>query len=79
MDRVRDHGCFRRGRLPGCRFARGAGAFRPRLHRRGRSPSGVLARLAQGELVGARFVTAKELRQGLELSEADPELAKAVG
>jgi hypothetical protein len=31
----------------------------------------------RGELVGARFVTAKELRQGLELSEADPELAKA--
>ena len=31
----------------------------------------------RGELVGARFVTAKELRQGLELSEADPALAKA--
>jgi hypothetical protein len=31
----------------------------------------------RGEIVGARFVTAKELRQGLEPAEADPELQDA--
>jgi hypothetical protein len=32
----------------------------------------------RGELIGARFVTAKELRQGLEPAEADPELQDAL-
>jgi hypothetical protein len=33
----------------------------------------------QGEMIGARFVTAKELRQGLEQpDEADPELHQAL-
>lgn len=31
----------------------------------------------QGEIIGARFVTAKELRQGLEPTDADPTLQKA--
>src|SRR6478735_7974049 len=31
----------------------------------------------RGELIGARFVTAKELRQGLVLVDADPKLLKA--
>ena len=31
----------------------------------------------QGEVVGARFVSAKELRQGLEPAIADPTLAQA--
>ncbi len=31
----------------------------------------------KGELVGARFVSAKELRQGLESDDADPERRKA--
>jgi hypothetical protein len=38
----------------------------------------MFAGLAQGELIGARFVTAKELRQGLEPAEADPELQDAL-
>jgi len=32
---------------------------------------------AHGEVVGARFVSAKELRQGLEPAIADPTLAQA--
>jgi hypothetical protein len=31
----------------------------------------------RGELVGARFVTAKELRQGFVPADADPDLLKA--
>jgi hypothetical protein len=32
----------------------------------------------QGERIGARFVTAKELRQGFEPAGADPELKRAL-
>jgi hypothetical protein len=31
----------------------------------------------RGELIGARFVSAKELRQGLEPAQADPKLPEA--
>jgi len=63
---VSDQGCVSGGGRAGS-----AEDFRPRLHGGRRGVSGVLAGLAQGRLIGARFVSAKELRQGLAFADAD--------
>jgi hypothetical protein len=78
VDRVHDHRCFRQRRLPGC----GALAV-PQLFGLAFTTGGEVLRVCQltwrrGESIGARFVTAKELRQGLEPKDtADLTLQKA--
>jgi hypothetical protein len=77
MDRVRDRRCFRKGAC----LDVGALAV-PELFGLAFTAGGEVIRVCsviwrRGELIGARFVTAKQLRQDFVLADADPKLLNA--